>query len=67
MNATEIAAKLESAGCTVKIWNDCRVYVTATPNGGRRDYGYCVAADDSRDMIAGIKTRSGEIAGYLRA
>lgn len=67
MSITEIAAALTEAGCTVSIWQDRRVYVRATPSGGRGDYGYCVAADDVRDITAGITRRSGEICAILRS
>jgi len=67
MSLTEIAAALTEAGCTVSIWQDRRVYVRSTPCGGRGDYGYCVSADDVRDITAGITRRSGEICSILSA
>lgn len=67
MTTTEIATKLEAAGCTVKIWKDARVYVSKTPNGSKADYGYCIEADDVRDITAHITKRNGEIAEILRA
>lgn len=67
MNTTEIATKLENAGCTVKIWKAARVYVTKTPNGSKADYGFCVEADDVRDITENISKRAGEIAEILRA
>ena len=67
MNVTEIANALTEAGCNVSIWKNCRVYVRSTPCGGRGDYGYCVSADDVRDMTSGITRRSGEICAILSA
>jgi hypothetical protein len=67
MSLTEIAAALTEAGCTVSIWQDRRVYVRSTPCGGRGDYGYCVSADDVRDITDGITRRSGEICSILSA
>lgn len=67
MTTTEIATKLENAGCTVKIWKDARVYVTKTPNGSKADYGYCVEADDVRDITENISKRAGEISEILRS
>lgn len=65
MNITEIATKLEDAGCTVKIWKDARVYVSKTPNGSKGDYGYCVEGDDVRDICKFIGKREGEIKSIL--
>lgn len=67
MTLNEITEKLEAAGCEVKIWNDARVYVSKTPNGSRGQYGYCVEADDVRDIAQQITKRNGEIAAILRA
>jgi hypothetical protein len=67
MNITEIATKLEDAGCTVRIWKDSRIYVAKTPNGGKGDYGYCVESEDVRDICENITKRNGEIAAILRA
>lgn len=67
MTLTEITDKLEAAGCTVKVWKDARVYVQKTPNGGKADYGYCVEAEDVRDICEHITKRNGEIAAILRA
>lgn len=68
MNINEISAKLEAAGCEVKIWNDERVYVRSTPNGGRSDYGYLVDGDDGgTGSCRLIVRRKGEIAAILRS
>ncbi len=67
MTLTEITDKLEAAGCTVKLWKDARVYVQKTPNGGKADYGYCVEAEDVRDITENISKRQGEIRSILAA
>lgn len=67
MTLTEITAKLEAAGCTVNVWKESRVYVTKTPNGSKSAYGYCVEADDVRDITENITKRNGEISAILRA
>jgi hypothetical protein len=66
MTIEEIAAKLEAAGCHVKVWNGSRVYVRKTPGGRFGDYGYCVIGDDPRDITAYITKRAGEINAILR-
>lgn len=67
MNITEITDKLEAAGCTVKVWKDSRIYIQKTPNGGKADYGYCVEAEDVRDITEHVTKRNGEISAILRA
>lgn len=67
LTISDIAEKLESAGCTVKIWNDKRVYVTKTSCGSTGDYGYCVEGDDARDITKMITKRKGEIFAILNA
>lgn len=66
MTINEISEKLTAAGCEVKVWNDSRVYVRKTANGKPGDYGYCVEAEDVRDITAGISKRAGEISTILR-
>ncbi|HOP99069.1 MAG TPA: hypothetical protein PLK78_16745 [Verrucomicrobiota bacterium] len=65
MTIEEIASKLEAAGCEIKVWNDARVYVSKTPRGSVS--GYCVAADDIRDITENITKRQGDVRQILRS
>ncbi len=65
LTITEIADALTAKGYTVRDAGD-RIWINATPNGGRGSYGYIVAAADTRDMAAKITKRSGEICASLR-
>jgi hypothetical protein len=67
MKINEIAVKLEAAGCSVRVWDEKRVYINKTPNGAKAEYGYCVEADDLRDITEKVSKRSGEISAILRA
>ena len=66
MTINEISERLTAAGCGVKVWNDSRVYVRKTANGKSGDYGYCVEAEDVRDITQNITKRAGEISAILR-
>jgi len=69
MTIEEIKAKLDAAGVEYSEWtkSGVRLYVRKTRNGKRDDYGYLVAANDVRDITAGIVKRGGEISAILRA
>ena len=66
MTLNEIAKKLNDNGCDATVWKDSRVYVNATPNGGKGRYGFCVAADNVNTIVSQIVKRQGEIAAILR-
>ena len=68
MTIEEIASKLEAAGCDIKVWEgsrESRVYVRRTPRGPVA--GYCVAADDIRDITEHVTKRQGDVRQILRS
>ena len=64
MTIEEIASKLEAAGCKINVRGD-RVYVNETPRGTVS--GYCVAAEDIRDITENITKRQGDVRQVLRS
>lgn len=64
---SDIAAKLESIGFRTREQGS-RLWINATPNGGKGQYGYLIATDDgTTGTCRNITKRAGEIAAALRA